>query len=117
VDQRGSDASFLGALRRSMRIRYSPRAVRDLESIREYLAKTSPKAAVNVLTAIYGAIEFIRRHPEGTEATPISGVRAKIVPRYRFRIFYRILASDDAVEIIHVRHTSRRPWSGGHDYN
>jgi toxin ParE1/3/4 len=95
-----------------MRVHYSPRAVRDLDSIREYLSKLSPKGAVNVLTAIYAAIEFIRRHPEGTEATSFSGVRTKIVQRYRFRIFYRAVASDNAIEIIHVRHTSRRSWPG-----
>ena len=38
-----------------MTIRYSPRATRDLESIREYLAKRSPQGAINVLTAIYAA--------------------------------------------------------------
>jgi toxin ParE1/3/4 len=95
-----------------MIIRYSPRATRDLESIREYLSERSPKGAVNVLTAIYAAVEFIRRHPEATETTRIRGVRAKIVQRYRFKIFYRVVASDNTIEIVHVRHTSRRSWSG-----
>ncbi|MCC6775195.1 MAG: hypothetical protein IT537_00930 [Hyphomicrobiales bacterium] len=27
-------------------------------------------------------------------------------------VFYRVLAEEDVVEIVHVRHTSRRPWSG-----
>jgi toxin ParE1/3/4 len=95
-----------------MNIRYSQRATRDLESIREYLTKRSPKGAVNVLTAIYAAVEFIRRHPDATEATSVRGVRAKIVQRYRFKIFYRVLETESAVEIVHVRHTSRRSWSG-----
>ena len=33
----------------------------------------------------------------------------KIVHRYSYKIFYSIM-NDDMVEIIHVRHTSRRPW-------
>ncbi len=101
-----------------MIIRYSPRASRDLESIRKYLTERSPgspNGAVNVLTAIYAAVEFICRHPEATEATRIRGVRAKIVQRHRFKIFYRVVASDNAIEIVHVRHTSRRPWSDEDD--
>ena len=95
-----------------MNIRYSPRATRDLESIREYLMSRSPKGAANVLTAIYAAVEFIRRHPDAAEATRIRDVRAKILWRYQFKIFYRVVEADNAIEIVHVRHTSRRPWSG-----
>ena len=95
-----------------MIVRYSSRATRDLESIREYLNKPSPQGAVNVLTAIYAAVEFIRRHPEATQGTRIEGVRAKLVQRYRFKIFYRVIESDEALEIIHIRRTSRRPWRG-----
>jgi toxin ParE1/3/4 len=102
----------LGALLHFMTIRYSPRATRDIELIREYLGKRSPKGAIHVLTAIYAAVEFIRRHPEAAQATRIRGVRAKIVQRYRFKIFYRVDVTDSVIEIIHVRHTSRRLWSG-----
>ena len=98
-----------------MTVRYSPRATRDLESIHEYLIKRSPQGAVSVLTAIYAAVEFIRRHPEATEVTRIGGVRAKVVQRCRFKIFYRVVSPDNVIEIIHVRHTSRRMWSGGGD--
>jgi toxin ParE1/3/4 len=98
-----------------MNIRYSPRATSDLESIREYLISRSPKGAANVLTAIYAAVEFIRRHPEAAEATRIRDVRAKIIRRYQFKIFYRVVNADNAIEIVHVRHTSRRPWSGEND--
>ena len=67
---------------------------------------------MNVLTAIYAAVQFIRRHPEATQATRIAGVRAMVVRRYRFKIFYRVIEADNAIEIVHVRHTSRRSWSG-----
>jgi plasmid stabilization system protein ParE len=73
-----------------MIIRYSPRATRDLESIREYLARYTPKGTVSVFTAIYAAIEFVRRHPEAAEVTRIPGVRAKIFSATvsRFSIAY-----------------------------
>jgi plasmid stabilization system protein ParE len=96
-----------------MKIRYSRRASRDLEAIHEYLSKCSPRGAVNVMTAIFASVEFVRRHPEGAPAVSnMAGARGVVVHRYRFKVFYRVLAADELVEIIHVRHTSRRPWPG-----
>ena len=93
-----------------MNVRYSPRATRDLEDIHRYLTERSPRGAANVLTAIYAAVEFIRRHPGATQATRITGVRAMVVQRYRFKIFYRVVVAENAIEVVHVRHTSRRGW-------
>jgi len=94
-----------------MRIRYSRRATKDLASIQEYLSERSLPGAANVLAAIYAAVEFIRRNPHAAEATHTAGVRGKIVHRYRFKVFYRVLKAEDVIEIVHVRHTSRRLWS------
>lgn len=93
-----------------MRLRYSRRASNDLASIHEFLSARSPRAALSVMTSIYAALEFIRRHPDASELTSIRGVRGKIVHKYRFKIFYRVIREDDLIEIVHVRHTSRRPF-------
>ena len=96
-----------------MNVRYSRRATSDLSSIHQYVSEHSLAGALRVMTGIYASIEFIRRNPYGSEETNIDEVRVKVVRNYRFKIFYRILERDDVVEIINVRHTSRRPWSGG----
>jgi plasmid stabilization system protein ParE len=67
-----------------MIVRYSPRAAKDLATIHDYLFQRSPSGAVNVLTAIYAAVEFVRRHPQAAQATGIPGVRVMVVQRYRF---------------------------------
>jgi toxin ParE1/3/4 len=95
-----------------MNVRYSPRAAADLASIFDFLNRRSPSGATNVMTAVYAAIEFIRRNPQAAEATSFQGVRSKVVSRYRFKVFYRLAEGGDVIEIVHVRHTSRRPWSG-----
>jgi len=95
-----------------VKVRYSPRATVDLESIYRYLRERSPAGAVVVMTAIYAAVEFVKQNPQAAQATSISGVRVKIVRRYRFKIFYRLIDREAVVEIVHVRHTSRRPWTG-----
>jgi toxin ParE1/3/4 len=35
-------------------------------------------------------------------------VRAVLVLRYPYKIFYRLRG--DAAEILHIRHTARQPW-------
>ena len=95
-----------------MNLRYSPRATRDLAAIREYLSGRSPTSATNVMAAIFAAIEFIRRYPRGAQKTNIPGVHGKVVNKYRFKIFYRVIDDEGAIEIIHIRHTSRRSWQG-----
>jgi plasmid stabilization system protein ParE len=94
-----------------MKVRYSPRALGDIERISEYLAERSPSGAQHVLEDIYAAIEFIANQPEASESTDNPTIRVKIVLRYRYKIFYRV--SNDSVDIVHVRHTSRRPWQRG----
>jgi len=92
-----------------MRVRYTPRARGDIEQIYHFLDKRSLAGARNVLRAIYAGVQFISEFPQASERTDDPQVRVRIVRRYRYRVFYRII-DDDTVEILHVRHTSRRPW-------
>src|SRR5580692_2849705 len=91
-----------------MRIRYTPQARGDIDRIDKYLNKRSPGGALNVLRAIYVGVRFVAERPEGSKQTEDPAVRVKVVRRYRYKIFYRVL--DDTVEVLHIRHTSRRPW-------
>jgi len=47
-----------------MNVVYSPRALRDLQSIGAYLVERSPSGAVNVLRAIKATIETLGYFPE-----------------------------------------------------
>jgi plasmid stabilization system protein ParE len=40
-------------------------------------------------------------------ATDVGNVRVLFVGRYPYKIFYRLSGND--VEIVHIRHTARRP--------
>jgi plasmid stabilization system protein ParE len=93
-----------------VRVRYTPQARADIEQIYRYLHERSPTGAVNVLRAIYAGAQFIAAHPQASQRTDNPIVRVKIVRRYRYRIFYRTVHR--TVEILHVRHTSRRSWEG-----
>lgn len=93
-----------------MRLRYRAQALADIDAIHRYLDERSPSGARNVLRAIYASIQLIAEQPLSYQRTDAPDIRVHVVQRYRYKIFYSV--AGDVVEIIHVRHTSRRPWTG-----
>jgi toxin ParE1/3/4 len=91
-----------------MKVLYRERALTDLQEIAEYIYPHSRMGVRNVLAAIHKAIESIAEQPLSARQTSDAAVRLKIVGRYGYKIFYSV--SGDAIEILHVRHGSRRPW-------
>jgi len=97
-----------------MNVEYTRRAVADLADI----AANSRAAFGDGLAAalerrfreIIGQIEW-----DPGSATPVKnrpGVHVVALVKYPFRLFYRIVATDDRVVILHIRSTSRRTWKG-----
>jgi toxin ParE1/3/4 len=95
-----------------MKLVYSRRALADLDQIKAYYAaNASPAIAEAIGRRLENVIDRIRRVPEAApRVSQRSQVRVVAVVRYPFRIFYRVRA--DAVDILHIRHTSRRPVTG-----
>jgi len=93
-----------------MRARYTPEAFADRERIFEYLRQRSPSGARNVLASIREAVRLLSEQPHSGHESDEPDVRVKFVIRYPYKIFYRVRG--DVVEIVHIRHTSRRPWRG-----
>jgi plasmid stabilization system protein ParE len=93
-----------------MKVIYSPRAIHDLERIAAYyMPVADPNIAEAVGTRIEHVINRIARSPFSAPGlTTRPAVRMALVLRYPYKIFYRI--SGDAIEILHIRHTARRPW-------
>jgi plasmid stabilization system protein ParE len=59
--------------------------------------------------AIHDSIQLIAQNPYASERTNDADIRVKVIQRYSYKIFYRIIDAD-TIRIIHIRHTSRRPW-------
>ena len=93
-----------------MRVRYTPRAFADREQIFDYLRQRTPSGARRVLASIREAVAQLGDQPRSAYATDDPSVRVKFIVRYPYKIFYRV--REDAVEILHIRHTARRPWRG-----
>ena len=93
-----------------MRVDYALRAQADLLEIAEYTrAHLGATVASALEIYIRATVARIAEMPESGEVVPErDGVRVVPLVRYPFRIFYAV--TEDAVTILHIRHTSRRPW-------
>jgi toxin ParE1/3/4 len=92
-----------------MKVRYTPEAFADRERIFEYLRERSSAGAKNVIASIRETARQLEDHPLGGYETEDPNVRVIFVTRYPYKIFYRVRGE---VEILHIRHTSRRAWTG-----
>lgn len=93
-----------------MKVEYSNRATSDLRKIAADSRRIfGEKVAAELGLRIEEIVERIRRAPESApRVDQRSGVRVVLLIRYPYKIFYRVLR--DRVRILHIRHTSRRPW-------
>lgn len=98
-----------------MKVEYSGRAVADLRKIS---AQSRRAFGDRVAEALEGRIRAVieRISIDPLSAPEIEGRPGRhVVPliRYPFTIFYRVF--EDRVRILHIRHTARRPWTGGNE--
>jgi addiction module RelE/StbE family toxin len=85
---------------------WSPEALRDLEAIRDYIARDSAAYADLVVRRILAAVERLRIFPESGRVVPERNdpaIREVIVRPYR--VVYRL--RDGAVQIVTVFRASR----------
>ena len=87
-------------------ISWSPQALRDIESIREYIARDSPRYADLVVGRIIAAVDRLEAFPDSGRIVPERGdpaIREVIVRPYR--VVYRRRSAE--VEIVTVFRASR----------
>jgi addiction module RelE/StbE family toxin len=91
------------------RVFITPRALRDLRQIRDYIARRSPLNAAKFLERLIKSFDKVERSPNAFGKAP----EAKLVPydlhQYvvqPYRILYRTVGSQ--VQILHVRHGAMR---------
>ena len=84
-----------------MRVRYAPRALRDIDEVLAYILERSPQGAHNVSVAIQHTITVCATHPRAGTKTDVPGLYRRPLSKYRITLFYRI--SPDACEIEVVR--------------
>ncbi|MBB1093033.1 type II toxin-antitoxin system RelE/ParE family toxin [Rhodopseudomonas pseudopalustris] len=94
-----------------MRVVFSRQALADLERVvDDYTGNAGSTIARSIGRRIEDVIDRIAKSPNSApRVSQRSNVRTVAVIRYPFRIFYRL--RQNQIEILHIRHTSRRPLS------
>lgn len=91
-----------------MRVRYSLRAINDLNSISSYLAERNSAGARAVEEKIRSTLTLLARFPGmGRPLKERPHVRVMPVVRYPYLIFY--VVQRDALIVLHIRHGARAP--------
>ena len=90
-----------------MRVRLTSRAHRELEHIGEFLIERSPATARGFIAALDGVFARLQTMPYHGWPTTKPTVRRIIMPRYPFKVFYRVVG--DTIEVLSIFHTSRAP--------
>jgi len=96
-----------------MKVRYTPRARSDLQSILQYIDERNPLGARNVKRAMQKTIELIGEFPEGGRRAGEQDTRVLPAGRYPYLIYWSIEGGE--AWIVHIRHARRRPWRGADD--
>ena len=90
-----------------MKLRFTPRAVQDLEELADYLHARNPTAAQRVRAAIYETLQVLIRFPRGW-AEPDDGRssqgRDAEIPLF---IYYTFDAARDELVILNVKHPAQ----------
>jgi toxin ParE1/3/4 len=91
---------------RSLRARYTLRALADLAQILDYISARSPQGGQKVKARIQDMINLALRHPHAGVRTRRKGYRCLVAHPYPYLIFYE--PRDEEIVIHAVRHAARR---------
>jgi toxin ParE1/3/4 len=85
-----------------MKVVWSPRAIRHLVALRDYIAADSEQDAALVAQRILRSVELLQTHPEMGRPGRVVGTRELVVPDTPFIIPYRVRR--ERLELIAVFH-------------
>lgn len=87
-----------------MTLRWTPTALRDLESLRAYISQDNPAAADAAVERIIAGVEALSQHPEMGRSGRVTATRELVLPP--LVIAYRLRRG--ALEILAIIHGARR---------
>jgi plasmid stabilization system protein ParE len=90
-----------------VKLRYSKRALQQIDQALDYIAKQSPQGAAKVAARMTLILTLLQRHPHTGSKTNISGVRRIFLTPYPYLIDYYV--GVDEIVVQRFRHIARRP--------
>ena len=89
-----------------MKIRWSPTAISDVESIRDYIALDNPTAASKIARRIKESVRRLKNFPLSGRLGRVPGTRELVIPGTSYIAAYKI--KTDEVVISAVLHGRQR---------
>ena len=89
-----------------MNIVWSHQALDDLERLRAFIAKDSPKGARRSSLAIVALVETLPDNPHIGRPGRVPGTRELVVPNTPFVVPYRV--QNEELQVLRVYHGARR---------
>ena len=90
-----------------MKLRFAPRALKDIESIADYLKDRSPNAAPKVRDALLASLRTLQDFPRSGRTQSVPGVRKFVASRFAYLIYYTVDEAAQEVVILICQHPSR----------
>jgi toxin ParE1/3/4 len=90
-----------------MKLAWTPQAIEDLSSLRNYIAQDNPGAADDMVATIVTLVtQRLSRFPHSGRDGRVEGTQEFVVPRTSYVVAYQI--TGDTVNILAVHHASQR---------
>jgi addiction module RelE/StbE family toxin len=90
-----------------VKLRFTPRATRDLAQIAEYLRTRNPSAALAVRDAIVQSLQSLTLFPAIGRPQNVEGVRKLVTSKYRYLVYYMIDERAEEIVILTIHHPAR----------
>jgi addiction module RelE/StbE family toxin len=95
-----------------MKLRFTQRALNQVDEIKAYIARDNPRAADAVVRRISAVADLVALHPAMGRPTGFGEVRVFRASPYPYLVFYAVMAGE--VVILRVRHAARgQDWRSG----
>jgi plasmid stabilization system protein ParE len=90
-----------------LKIRFTPRAEKELAAVLSYIEQRSPQGADSVRKRINELLDLISKYPWAAPLTTRGRMRRLVMNPFPYLIFYE--QRDEKIIIHAIRHTARKP--------
>jgi len=93
-----------------MEVKWTKRALQNLTSVLDYIARDKPLAAAKFGSGARKKIAILQEHPHIGRTSDVPGVRELLIHE-NYIVVYRVRG--DKLEILRFRHARRKPLTAG----
>ena len=91
-----------------MKLRFTPRALENLEVISEYLRSKNPAGSRHVRAAIYDSLQSLILFARLGRLQKAEGVRKIVTRKYAYLIYYTIDADAEEIIVLNIKHPAQK---------